>query len=90
MIRSFIVYISLIQSVILEHNCGIFHCQKEQLFSSDCDDRPFSCLILMILLGILSQAQWKGNQLIEVDHLASSVVLSAVDHLERHRKLTVF
>ena len=79
-IRFLIVYISLIQSVILGHNCCMFHCQKEQWFTKECNDPPSNCLIVMTLLGILSQALREGNQLIVVDHLASSAVLSAINH----------
>ena len=48
----------------------------------DYNDPPPSCFIVMLLLGIVWEAQEKGNQLIVVDHLASSAVLSAVNHGE--------
>ena len=98
MIRFSIVYFSLnllshqlnYQTINLEHNCWIFHSQKQQWFSNDSDDPPSTCLILLILFGIVSHAERRGNRQIVVDHWASSPVLSAVNHRESHRESTVF
>ena len=81
MIRFSIVYISLIQFLLLEHNCWwFFHCHGEQWFSWWAGIEIIilsNWLIVMILLDV-SQTERIQNQLIVVDSLASSAVLSAI------------